>query len=77
MRGKPWEDIETPGDTLHCLTARQLAQPAVFDVIVEPVGSVMQALQPGNLSAPIAHLAQERKECLSIICPGERQRSLD
>src|SRR5262245_47952297 len=58
MGGKPREDIETPSDALHCLTACHLAQPAVLDVIVQPVGGVMQALLPGNLPLPIAHLAQ-------------------
>ena len=75
--GKPREDIETPGDALHCLTACHLAQPAVLDVMVQPVGGVMQALLPGNLPVPIAYLAQEREECLSIIRPGKRQHRLD
>src|SRR5262245_34393374 len=49
MRGKPREDIETPSDALHGLTACHLAQPALLDVVMQPVGSVMQALPPGNL----------------------------
>src|SRR5215470_4841767 len=62
MRGKPREDIETLGDALHDLTACHLAQPAMLDVMVQPVGGVMQALLPGNLPVPIAHLAQKREE---------------
>jgi hypothetical protein len=77
MGGKPRKDIETPGDALHGLPACHLAQPAVLDMIVQPVGGVMQALLPGNLSVPIAHLTQEREACLYILRPGKRQRSLD